>query len=165
MTFTIHKGKHRPKSWWTRLRLWYNHRSIHHRVTFFSSCKYDLKSDDNQDVNKLFGIGYFWNKKHSARFGWNYAFIPDRINIYAYCHISGVVKWEYICSVALNDEYLFMLNINQKSYNFLVIDYDSGSAIVERTIAKGHTKKLGYALGLYFGGNQTAPHDMSVQIK
>jgi hypothetical protein len=33
------------------------------------------------------------------------------------------------------------------------------------TVGHDHNKKLGYRLGLYFGGNATAPHVMRVEIK
>lgn len=164
MILIIHRGKHRPSGWIRQLRVWFNKKSISRRVSFYSSCAYDLKGDDQADVNKLFGLGYLWNKKDSARFGWNYSLITGKINIYAYVHLSGVVSFNKVCDVPMGAPTRMTIYINDHSYFFSVTNY-AGKEVASTSIDKPHKKKLSYALGLYFGGNRVAPQDIKVMIE
>jgi len=56
-----------------RLGFWWGRDRFRWAVTFTESCRYDLKTADQLDVNKLCGIGYLpGHHKESARFGWRY---------------------------------------------------------------------------------------------
>ena len=58
-TYTIKAGKHR--AWPFRFGLYWFKKKICFRVSFDQSCKYQLADDDQLDINKLFGVGYFPN--------------------------------------------------------------------------------------------------------
>lgn len=168
MKLTINKGHRRPH-WWILL-LWpwfaYNKKSITRQVYFDFSCNYDLPgTDDDLDVNKLFGLGYFWNKKESARFGWNYNNLTQKINLFAYCHLNGKIDFTKICELAIATNYLLILNIHDLSYSFSVMNLRTTKVVGELNISKPHRKKLSYNQGLYFGGTQKAPHDITIEIK
>lgn len=172
MTITIHKNKRRPR-WWFFL-LWpyigYNKKSITRKVTFHLNWQYKLtaKGDDpdadDMDVNKLFGIGYFWNKKESARFGCNYNNQTKKIDTFAYYHVNGQRDFTLVAEVLIGIEYLMTLNIHDMSYAFSVVNPE-GNTLGNVMIPKTHKKKWSYKLGAFFGGTQVAPHDITTEIK
>lgn len=166
MRLTIHKGKHRPAWSWLQMRLWFKKRSIRKVVSFSFNCKYDLKSKDQHDTNKLFGIGYFPNHhKESARFGWRYDNAVNRFVISAYCYVSGKRVIEQICSVVANHRYKIQLDIFKDHYLFIVSDFETPVVYGSKMIPFKHKKKFGFPLGLYFGGNNPAPHEMTIEMK
>lgn len=137
-----------------------------YRVTFDFTANYDLQCDDNDDVNKLFGFGYFWNRKESARFGWNYNLQTGKINLFAYTHVNGEMSFQKLCEI--NRSYLYDLTLEELSdrYFFNVKDARSGLPVTlaVNSVSKMHQKKWSYHLGLFFGGNQKAPHSITVEI-
>jgi hypothetical protein len=164
MRLTIKQGKHRA----FRLpKLWIGTKEIRRSVVFLPSCKYDLKDADQADTNKLFGIGYLWSHhKDSARFGWRYDNAQNRIVVSAYCYVNGKRIIKDITTCRLNTRYLFTLEIYPDCYEFVVKPEleDMYLPICER-IDKDQSKMIGYGLGFYFGGNRTAPHDITIEIK
>lgn len=173
MTYTIHKGNHRPRWWFFRLWPWFGYKvkSVSRKVCFAQNCWYQFKPPfgrerhpDQDDVNKLFGIGYMWNRKNSARFGWNYNIATENINLFAYYHFNGNVEFTKICEVSIGINYLMILNIHSESYSFSVVNMVDGSAEQPIDIRKRHDKEFSYNLGPYFGGNQKAPRDITIEI-
>jgi hypothetical protein len=167
MTLTIHKNKRRPRWWPFLLFPWIGYRvkSISRTVYFDFSSKYDLPgTDDDLDVNKIFGIGYFPKGKESIRFGWNYNLQTGKINLFAYYHSQGVAGFEKICEIQSCRHYMLTLNIHEVSYSLSVV-MQNGLAVGNITVPKKHNKKLSYRQGIYFGGTQKAPHDINIEIK
>lgn len=163
MTLTIHKGKHRPKWWWLRLKLWRGKESLRYKVTFDFNCVYDLRNTDQNDINKLFGIGYFPHHKDSARFGWRYDLGKKLFILSAYCYVHGqrftqdVAQCSFqpvICEIVKFPDY----------YEFTVSQAENFHLLGRKTIPYWHKKKWSYALGVFFGGNRPAPQDMSIKI-
>lgn len=160
-TYTIQKAKHR--AWPFRFGLYLTKKSISFRVTFDVSCKYDLGDEDQLDINKLFGVGYFpSHHKESARFGWRYNNDINKVEIFAYCYVNGWRVTEFITAVPLHKSCDFQLRIRNDSYYFKVIkDAFESSA----TVAHSNKRKIGYPLGVFFGGDQTAPHKIKIEMK
>ena len=148
----IKKGTH--KSWqWPELIL--NRDIIRYIVRFDDSCRYNIGKDQG-DINKLFGVGYFpHHHKNSVRIGWNYHPETDKIRLYAYWYINGVRDWLYMDSVNIGDYVYASIHINRGTHK---IDIQGKRFVIVR---KG---SLGYLLGPYFGGNQTAPHNINLEI-
>lgn len=166
MIHTIHKGKHR--GWPPAIGIYWQLRKMHRVVNFDITSKYDLpRTEDDGDVNKLFGWGYIngGHHKDSARFGWNYNNTTSRIALYAYCYVNSerIMKW--ICEVAMNWDWLLMIDKIGNVYSFTVVDahneYKVSGGI---DIAFEHNKIVSYRLGCYFGGNNPAPHDITIKI-
>lgn len=133
-------------------------------VTFTDSCRYDLGNANQEDWNKLFGVGYLWSHHdNSARFGWRYNKQKDCIEIGTYCYIDGQRIMDYICDVSIGKEYIMILKITEDYYSFEVIDTESQPSKIRYT-PKWHNKLFSYPLGLYFGGDEVAPHDITVII-
>lgn len=159
MTIKIKKGKHRGR---IKLGIWWEKSLIRKEVRFNSNCVYNLNSADQEDTNKLFGIGYLWSPHtDSARFGWLYK--DGQIQINAYLYISGRRVIEKICSVPLQVSFIYTMTIGGGFYSLMVQEV-SGVILGRKDYLFTHNNKIAYPMGVYFGGNQPAPHDMTIEF-
>lgn len=129
---------------------------------FDESAIYDLKNEDQDDINKLFGFSEANSFHHdnSARFGWRYSIEKDRIEIFSYVYSDGIRSYQHITDVAIDETVAYSIHIYPDSYIFSVKDVTSE---VERNIDQD--RGLYYLLFPYFGGDQVAPHDIHIYIK
>jgi len=181
MIFTIPAGKHRARP--IRFGLWWRRTHFSWVVRFDESCKYYLGKVDQLDVNKLVGIGYlsrprvivtryfnrfwFWGLKpmhwtDGARFGWRYSAEKDKIEIMAYCYIDGEQIIDHLADAFIGESYMLKIEVVKTGY-WLTVKGPGYTA--EKIYRHNHNKRLQYRLGLYFGGNQKAPHQMTVKIE
>lgn len=168
MIYKITAGKRRPFPPFIGLQ--YNCRSMKRRVTFLGSCAYDLPgTNDDADINKLFGIGYIWHHQESARFGWNYNQQSKKITAFAYCYVNGILVYEPLVDLYMYHEYLFDIIVSRgknNEYVFVIAHPEYPSVLYyEQRIAFDHSKKISYFLGPYFGGTFSAPHDIKIKIR
>lgn len=160
-TYTVHKGRHR--AWPFRFGLYLSKKKIRFRVAFDNSCRYQLPGEDQQDINKLFGLGYFPNHhKESARFGWVYNPDINKIELYAYCYVNGKRITDQITTVPLHQSFVLELNISATAYSFTVF---KESFQASTHIQHSNKRKWSFPLGVYFGGNQPAPHKITIEMK
>jgi len=165
MKLIISKGKHRPAWWWLRWPIWYNKSTISYSVKFSSSCEYDLRHSDQDDTNKLFGIGYFpHHRLESARIGWRFDAVRNKMVLSAYAYVDGIRYIEDIQDVFIDTYYVASIVVKKNKYEFRISRPDIHIDQIVY-IPKQHSIKLAYPLGLYFGGNQLAPHEMAIQLK
>lgn len=158
MTRTIKQGKHYctpfPIPKLGRLEM-------EQYTSFDESCKYNLNTKDQSDINKLCGLSYGWHHYNSDRIGWRYLVDEDVFEILTYSYINGV----RIPSILLG-----YVKANEKFRSKVSTTIKNGKRIVvfelnDRCVAKEYKVSkvwIKYTLGLYFGGNRTAPHDMVV---
>jgi hypothetical protein len=181
MKFSIRTGKHR--SFPPVIGIYYERRSFRKSVFFHSSCRYTPEAED--DTHKVFGIGYgnpaqiLWtlvrrlvgrreilHHAESARFGWRYNPYTNKIALDAYCYVGGERIIRPVCEVPLNREVHLEIYVSPREYFFGVCDplniWRTAACV---RVARSHKKKWGYALGPYFGGQNTAPHDISITLK
>lgn len=167
MNFKIPYGKHwaRPFRFW----FWFKKRRFRWQVKFTWSCEYELPEADQLDTNKLCGIGFLpSHHKNSARFGWR--FDPNRpwaIELMAYCYSNGVRSIDSLGFLEMGSEYNLELAHVDGSYFFsyrLPGSTKPGSS-GSKVIPAGTKNKFKYHLGVYFGGNQKAPHDIYIYLK
>lgn len=156
MAATILKGFH--YSFGVAPKIYTTPTTISKQITFTDSCRYNLNSEDQADINKLFGIGYFPSHHHnSVRFGWRYDLKTEKIEVLAYWYENKVRK----------NMSLFFANIGKKyEYNIHAL---KGSHILSVKNTVGYTifvpiKRYGFSLNPYFGGNKRAPHTMKILI-
>jgi hypothetical protein len=167
MTYTIHKGYHRARWWFKDIKVWRQKTSLSYRVMFGFNTAYDLHSDDNADVNKLFGIGYFWNHKtDSVRFGWNFNRDNGRISLFAFTHVNGVMDFIKLCDINRGVWYDLSIEVMQDRYYFGVNNAATGLPITlpVNFVKKTHHKHWCYLLHPLFGGNQPAPHLTTIEM-
>jgi len=166
VTYKIKKGKHR--AWPFSFGLFYDKQRMEKVVEFDITAKYDLRSTDNNDINKLFGWGYLNGLHHtdSVRFGWHWDSPLGKVALFAYCYVDGKRFMIPICRVSPNYKYLLQIDKIGKKYLLSVLDAgmryrNYGSVEVTFT----HNKKISYRLGCFFGGNNPAPHDITIKIQ
>lgn len=177
MTLRIPRGRHRARP--LRFGFWFNRKSFTWTVRFTESCRYDLQSEDQFDTNKLIGIGYargwfrlntpWWkfrkyHHKDSARFGWRYNTKTEQIEILAYCYINGRREIHPICACMIGQRYDLHLTILSTCY-YLAVHYKGDvRSIGYAWVNHSHSKKFMYRLGVFFGGNKVAPHEMTIEL-
>lgn len=137
-------------------------------VTFDSSCIYDVGQVDQQDWNKVIGLGFVGSKDQDittgipphqidgARVGWRWNPQRKRIDLGAYVYVAGK-RIDFKVAETL---------INVPTKLTIKIDYDHKlyQILGGQPIPFTHDKTFAYNTGLYFGGNQPAPHQIRVKI-
>lgn len=129
-------------------------------VIFDSSAIYKTFHPENQeDINKLFGFSdnNDFHHEYSARFGWNWA--RDSVRLYAYVYNAGTMISQEITAISIGQNYHCSIGVESDQYSFNV---DNKTIFLPRT-STGDTAK-GYLLFPYFGGDETAPHDIRIII-
>jgi len=186
-TTTIKKGTRAPFRFFDPIiettDIWY-------LVKFENSCVYDIGPEDQPDVNKLFGVGYytfrifkkkevsFLGKKwkvpvframhhyNSIRFGWRYDLVTKMIEIVTYWYEKGVRNTEHLAWVELGKSYRYSMQIVEDAH-FLSIYSKHGEAyeLIAEKFLQLPGSEVAYPLFPYFGGNQKAPHDMTITVE
>lgn len=166
MIVTIHKGRHRPRFWWLRWPFYFNAQVIECEFIFDFSCVYLLANGDQEDRNKLFGISYSLSPhKESARVAFRYSPEKRLFIMSGYCYVQGQRIMIDLCDVMVNRKYLGRIVVKKGYYQFLIFQKEDMAPMGIDSVPKWHNRKFGFKLGLFFGGNQTAPHDITIQIK
>lgn len=155
-TYTIPKGEHKSV-YKMDLCPYY----LEHEIMFDNSAIYNLHNSDQYDVNKLFGFNSCNSLHHSnsARFGWCYI-SGDSIDIYSYVYENSVRYFQKIFTVKIGDWNNYKITDNYYAYVFQVNGYTYIHTKEQGCITNYH-----YMLYPYFGGNQTAPHDINIYFK
>lgn len=167
MIYTIHKGNHRS---WPIIFGLLIHPWMERDVVFDETSEYDLEgTEDDDDVNKLFGFGYINGGHHedSARFGWNYNKQTGRRRLFAYCYVNGMRIIQEICEVLPHKRFRLLISIYQNNrYVFMVHDgNENWHQVGISEVAFTHNKEFKYKLGCFFGGNNPSPHDIKIELK
>lgn len=156
--FAIEKGGHSSSNSleWTRRDV------ISFEFEFDSTAVYETADPVNQyDVNKLFGVsdGGF-HTRNSARFGWRW--VDGRLEVMAYTHLNGVFHFEKICDAEIGRVYSGSISLGD-AYSFSCTDGAQAHLVSMERWAP--VKGSRYYLWPYFGGDESAPHDITVKIR
>ena len=155
-SFKIKKGKHR-----SGYRYYADRRDyIEFDVIFDESAIYKSKSPSNQaDVNKLYGMSDCGrgHMEYSIRFGWRY--FNDSLQILWFKHTAGEFTFDVIKEINTDQIYTCSLEITEDHY---ILGVYGHHAITDRTCMQNYKR---YYLYPYFGGDETAPHDIVIRIK
>ena len=157
-TYTIQSGNHYADG--------NSHKSINllqqsFLVRFDSSAIYQTRSAENQyDINKLWGFSDNSGAHHefSARIGWRWS--DGALRLFAYVYNDGIAASKEISTVAIGKEVRCNISATPTAYLFTV---DGASVSMPRT-SKTATI-AGYQLYPYFGGDEVAPHAITIRIK
>jgi hypothetical protein len=157
-TFLIKKGNHAAEG---------NHfetlsrNFLNCQVQFDSSVIYESVYAPNQgDVNKLFGFSDCdtHHQENSARFGW--AWNGKSLVLYAYAYVNSERLIKTLGTVPLYQPVDCSLKAEGNQYYFRVNDHlDS---LPRHCDAYNGSR---YRLYPYFGGDEVAPHDITIKIK
>lgn len=130
-------------------------------VKFDSSAIYTTTLAENQyDINKLFGFSdnHAMHHEYSARFGWRWS---DRaLRLFAYVYNRGIMSSQEIGTVTIGSENSCQLRVLSQVYLFTL---NNKSITMPRSSPEA--KAVGYKLYPYFGGDETAPQNISIWIK
>lgn len=149
------------------------------KVKFTDSCRYDLQTEDQGDINKLTGPCFWrsiyrpagvkwwqlWNYQHgeSARFGWRYNKKTGMVDLFAYCHIGRERSVTPIASVRIDFEAELRLVTNPGEYGFMILN--DGIVINWQLICFFHRYEFCFFSPIYFGGNRKAPRTMKIKLR
>jgi hypothetical protein len=155
--YTIPAGKHHSGN---GLELFHKEKMTF-EVVFDSSAIYSTFEKSNQEaINKLYGFSDY-NSGHqlnSARIGWRW--FNDKLEIWAYSYSQQERLTKLITSFELNKPYKCSIEINGSEYLF---NANGEHVKLERKCT--HKNGIKYKLYPYFGGTETAPHDIVIKIK
>ena len=130
-------------------------------VRFDSSAIYQTIDPANQDdINKLYGFSDNNAQHHqfSARFGWRWS--AGAVRLFGYVYNNGAVTSKQISTVAIGTNADCNLQVTPTHYRFTVDGVtDSLPRLSQTPTAKG------YQLYPYFGGDEAAPHDITIFIR
>ena len=130
-------------------------------VRFDSTAIYQTTSPENQyDINKLYGFSdnNAGHHEFSARFGWRWS--ESRLRLFAYVYNDGAVMSKELAAVAIGNEIRCSIAVTSGSYIFSVDDRYEKMPRLAKT-----PKGEGYQLYPYFGGDEAAPHDITIWLK
>jgi hypothetical protein len=152
--FVIESGDHKSSSTLEYTRK----KQFTFGVLFDSSAIYKTVDPVNQwDVNKLIGVSDGGlHQKNSARFGWRW--LNNKLELIAYTHLNGNFYFEKITDLEIGkvyDCYLFMGD----DYTFIC-----NGEVVHMTRWRNDFSN-NYYLWPYFGGDETAPHDIKINVR
>jgi len=127
---------------------------------FDESAQYVTIDPFNQaDINKLYGFSDCStdHQSNSARFGWRW--YNNQLEILAYTYVNQVRREKFITAVNLNQAYEYELAATDTTYVFKL----NGRTVEMDRGCSGNSDK--YKLFPYFGGDETAPHTIKIEIK
>ena len=129
-------------------------------VLFDSSAIYKTAESLNQyDVNKLYGfIEGLDPHKNSARIGWGFS--ESELRLYAYAYKDGIRTIAEITTVKIGSIIRCAI---LASANFYLFTVNENYVKLERASFVAPIKC--YQLYPYFGGDETAPHAITIKIK
>lgn len=134
--------------------------AMHFMVRFDSSAIYSTILPQNQeDINKLMGFSDNRSGHHefSARIGWRWS--DGSLRLFGYVYNEGQVLSKEISSIPIGSFVNCSIRVSEGFYFFTAGD----SEIRLPRAAKGINAE-GYLLYPYFGGDETAPHEIRIQI-
>jgi hypothetical protein len=130
-------------------------------VRFDSSAIYKTNAEINQfDINKLYGFSDNNQDHHqySARIGWSWN--QNALRLYGYVYNDGKLIKQELGVAEIGKEIQCSIQVDGASYRFMM---DDAHLLMPR--ASTTVSGKGYLLYPYFGGDETAPHDISIWIK
>jgi hypothetical protein len=138
-----------------------NYTGLKFIVKFDSSAIYQTVAADNQyDVNKLYGFSDNNDEHHhfSARFGWRWS--DGALRLFGYIYNNGVMSFEELGIISIGTENACAIKITAANYVFSLNNTTKSMPRASTTATA-----VGYQLYPYFGGDETAPHDITIWIK
>lgn len=130
-------------------------------VKFDSSAIYQTIRKDNQgDINKLFGFSdnNAQHQQYSARFGWRWS--NNALRLFAYTYNNSVRSWKELGTIDIGTENSCSIKVSDSTYIFTLNGKSATMPRESKTV-----KAEGYKLFPYFGGDEMAPHTITIQIK
>jgi hypothetical protein len=156
--YLIKKGNHYAEG--NELKILHS-QQINCEVLFDSSAMYESVNPENQeDINKLIGFSDCndHHQQNSARIGWSWN--GKSVMLYAYAYINKERVIKPLSAISINEPVKCSIKAIGENYYFTTGNYTDSLP----RHCKGYTG-VAYKLYPYFGGDETAPHDVRIIIK
>jgi hypothetical protein len=130
-------------------------------VRFDSSCIYKTLAPENQwDINKLYGFAdnNALHHQFSARFGWRWS--EGALRLFAYTYNNGERSSKELGTIPIGKDVKCAIVVKGEQYVFSVNDKE---VAIPRHSTSATAR--GYQLYPYFGGDETAPHEVRIWIR
>ncbi|HSC55343.1 MAG TPA: hypothetical protein VLC98_17045 [Phnomibacter sp.] len=127
---------------------------------FDSSCIYSTTRPSNQhDINKLYGFSDCdsHHLNNSVRIGWRWS--DSALRLFGYVHYDGGILSKEIAPARIGTPISCSIRCAGNTYQFRV---NEDTASLPRYCAGDYIR---YKLYPYFGGDETAPHTIKIDIK
>ena len=156
-TFTIQKGAHYCDQNPVRSIVISDMKFM---VKFDSSAIYQTELPENQyAVNKLWGFSEGTdNHYNSARIGWSWS--DNALRLYGYAYVSGQLHYREITAITIGTEISCSIKLAAEIYLFTV-----NGVSINLPRGPSSSQASGYQQYPYFGGNEVAPHLITILIK
>lgn len=156
-TFVIPEGAHYS----TQRIAFFRGSEMRFNAIFDESAIYRTADPTNQaDINKLYGFSDCTSHHHqnSARFGWRW--YNDSLQIHAYIYEDGTRRSVLMGTVGLHETHEYAIRFDGPHYIFSLDGH-------EVTMPRGCDGNGGikYRLWPYFGGDETAPHEIKIIVQ
>ena len=137
---------------------------------------YQTKADPLYNpINKLVGLSFGHHHINSARFGWRHDAETNMIELLAYIYRDWqrIQEWHENITLGyihINEEYTVNIEIFNEFYQFTVDKHDVTSPLYKpsmyaRAFRHPNLLPIGYKLYPYYGGTNTAPHDIHIDME
>lgn len=155
-TYTIKKGHHYS----THLpKLLFGNSILSSTVKFHKDCWFPLNTSDDYAINKLVGWSNGLHHRNSIRCGWRPAAVPGFIDLFFYIYNKGHRKEAFFTTVECDKEFNLLMAYQGGKILFSIEE----KMIIVKVDYSG--PRLGYMLFPYFGGQNTAPHDINIDLE
>jgi hypothetical protein len=159
--FTINKGEHYSSPNEKRL---FRATKMSFQAGFNDSARYSFEpafQHDQADTNKLYGFSDCGGShiQNSARFGWRW--FNNQLQIMAFTHVNGKFNFQQLGVAKLNRIHSYSIELSADKGRY-IFNFDGKTVLMDRGCSS--EKANGYTLQPYFGGNQPAPHDITITI-
>ena len=157
--YTIPAGSHSSGSFLNHL----DNSRINFKFILDESAYYKTEIPENQgDISKIYGMSDFGlrHQKYSIRLGWRY--INNELQLCWLRHEEGRHSSAKIRTI--EPDVIYDATIDIKTF-FYVIVVDGDTTMVRRRPEGNWGLIRRYYLYPYFGGNEYAPHDITIKIK
>ncbi len=159
-TYEIKKGKHSSGAHLG----YFKGKSLKVSFRLDDGAIYQSQSPENQwDVNKLFGFtdcNALDPQQNSARFGWRWNPGTSKIEILAFVDHNGNHSFQDLGTTSPGEVSEGTIALEDGKYAFY---YKGKRVVMARNCSKN--KMQGFKLYPYFGGQETAPHDIRIWLK
>jgi hypothetical protein len=173
-TYTIEQGNHSASG--LNFKIHSGLQSLSFSAILNENCLYDLGNNNNMDINKIYGITWgFQPEKNSFRIGWNCYKQNGLIQYFYYIHnnftrnpvpsdpYDKTMLFEALPGLAY--EHRFNISF-EKTLNRIGIYINEDSSLIQYIPFNfSGVPTYGVYNHPYFGGDETAPHNMTLIIE
>lgn len=161
--FTVKKGKHnfKPDKWC----VWWKPKGINFNATFHENANYDLEDADQLDWNKLVGLTWSLDPlKETAMVGWRYNKKDDTIELNAYYHVDRSRDFTEPLVAIKRGESIYGYVIHDRKKKEYQIGFHNDKVANGHVINSPNRRKVARLINPWFGGNERAPQDISLDL-